>query len=112
MFSGALVLRGHLSIHRWRQFLLACTEAMGMSPAGPPAQWEYPTGGGKGGTGHTICQPITESFLALDTWPDHDGAYLFIASCRKWSQMQLVEPINLFGLSVENVQQPTTLRLG
>jgi hypothetical protein len=26
--------------------------------------------------------PITESFLALDTWSDHDGAYLFVCSCR------------------------------
>lgn len=112
MFSRAIVLRGRLSVDKWRRFLAECAKAMGMEPAGPPAQWEYPTGGGKGGNGHTIVLPITESFLALDSWPDHDGAYLFIASCRKFTPSQLREPIIRFGLEHEQISDPLVMRLG
>lgn len=112
MYSRAIVLRGRMPVERWRRFLVACAKAMNMEAAGPPAQWKYPTGGGKGGNGYTLCQPITESFLALDTWPDHDGAYLFIASCRHFAPAQLREPIIRFGLECDQISDPVVMRLG
>jgi hypothetical protein len=81
MHSFGVVLRGKLSEQQWLCLLHDLTEGIGMHAAGAPAVWHYPMHG-KGGTGTTFCLPITESFLALDTWPDHDGAYLFICSCR------------------------------
>jgi hypothetical protein len=110
MYSQAFTLRGRLSDGDWRLFLVACAEAMDMSPAGNPAVWSYPVEG-KGGFGKTILQPITESFLVADTWPDHDGAYLFICSCRKFDATQLIAPIKRFSLGLDDMSGTTTLRL-
>jgi S-adenosylmethionine/arginine decarboxylase-like enzyme len=79
VFSTAL--RGRLDEQVWRAFLLELAKALAMTPIALPAQWSYPMDG-RGGNGLTIIQPITESFLAVETWPDHDGAYLFVCSCR------------------------------
>ena len=51
---------------------------------GATACW-YPLPGGKGGLGFTLFQPITESFIAVDAWPDHGGAYVVICSCRPFN---------------------------
>ena len=104
MFFRAIALRGALPIYGdrtspgWLHFLTEAARAMGMSPVGQPAVWEYPLAGGAGGAGQTIIQPITESFLALDTWPDHDGAYLFICSCRPFTADCLKPLLERFGL--------------
>ena len=44
--------------------------------------------------------PITESFLALDTWADHKGAYLFVCSCRSFFTVDIEAVANGFGLKV------------
>ena len=111
MFSRAIVLRGSMTPTRWRRFLEHCAKAMGMTSAGKPAVWKYPTEGGKGGVGYTICLPITESFLVLDTWSDFDGAYLFIASCKRFALSRVSEMAMEFGLDVEDVGSPVTLGL-
>lgn len=85
LFTTGLTLRGRLTVSAWRVFLDELTRAMGMAVAGDPATWYYPLEDGKGGTGMTMIQPITESFLALDTWPDHGGAYLMICSCKSFN---------------------------
>lgn len=110
MYSRAIVLRGRLTVTRWRRFLIECAKAMNMTPAGEAACWGYPLNG-KGGKGYTLCQPITESFLVLDSWPDHDGAYLFIASCRRFAPSKIRETIIRFGLEHDAISSPSTLRL-
>ena len=111
MYSRGMVLRGRMTIPRWKNFLVETAEAMGMSPVGQPAVWQYPTPGGAGGNGFTIVQPITESFLALDAWPDHDGAYLFIASCREFFPANFRHTIALFGLEDDDMTDGEELRL-
>lgn len=111
MYARGFVLRGKLSVTKWRQFLRAVAKSMNMTPAGKAAAWRYPLHG-KGGCGTTICQPITESFIVLDTWPDHDGAYLFICSCRQFfpgRDLPLV--ISQFDLEEDDVSAPITLKL-
>jgi S-adenosylmethionine/arginine decarboxylase-like enzyme len=61
-----------------------------MTPVHKATKYQYPVEG-KGGVGFTIFQPITESFMALDAWPDHDGAYLFICSCKDFDKEKVVE---------------------
>ena len=98
MHSAGFVLKGELTNVRWRDFLYAVTEAIGMEPVGEPAYWKYPTGDGKGGEGQTMVLPITESFLALDTWSDHGGAYLFVCSCRPYHLQHIDTVAREFGL--------------
>ena len=74
----------------WEALLLDICRLMQMHPVHKAARFKYPVKG-KGGVGFTIVQPITESFLALDAWPDHDGAYLFICSCKEFDKHKVVE---------------------
>lgn len=111
MFSQNIVLRGRLAAEGWNELLRECLTAMGMTPAGEPAFWRYPTDEGKGGYGMTICQPMTESFVVVDTWPDHDGAYLHISSCMRFDPAKLVVPVRAAGLVIDFVGALEALRL-
>jgi S-adenosylmethionine/arginine decarboxylase-like enzyme len=97
MHSQGFVFKGKMETGRWQSLLCAAAEAMGMSPVAHPALWRYPMEGA-GGNGITIVQPITESFLALDIWPDHDGAYLFVCSCKPFTAAGVVTVARQFGL--------------
>ena len=99
MYTRGTVVVGKLTVDRWRDFLKALTDAIGMTPVYSPSVWKYPVAG-HGGVGHTIVQPITESFICLDTWEDHNGAYLFICSCRPVDAKRLYPVIATFGLTV------------
>lgn len=110
MHSQSLVLRGRLSDGDWKLFLAKCTEAMGMRPVCEATVWNYPIDG-RGGFGMTAFQPLTESFIAVDTWPDHDGAYLFVASCRKFDVARLADTIREFALRLNDSSAPCTLKL-
>jgi len=100
MHCAGIVLKGTLPAERWLELLHAIAKAIGMSAVEKPAVWTYPTVSGAGGTGQTIVLPITESFLALDTWSDHDGAYLFVCSCRQYFTKDIDDVAKAFGLSV------------
>lgn len=103
MFSQNVVIRGRLANAGWRGLLLDCIAEMRMESGGDSAVWTYPTTEGKGGQGVTICQPMTDSFMVVDTWPDHDGAYLHISSCKAFDALQLVAVIESVGLSVDRI---------
>jgi S-adenosylmethionine/arginine decarboxylase-like enzyme len=97
MRSFGIVLHGQLTEKQWKEFLTAVCDAIGMYPVGEPAVWTYPLEG-KGGTGQTLMLPITESFLVVDTWSDHDGAYLFVCSCREYGIGKIYDVAEEFGL--------------
>jgi S-adenosylmethionine/arginine decarboxylase-like enzyme len=97
MRAFGVVLHGKLSETRWLQFLHEVALAIGMNAVAEPAVWSYPVDG-KGGNGQTIVLPITESFLALDTWADHDGAYLFVCSCRPFLREDIDAVAGMFAL--------------
>ncbi len=100
MHAAGIVLHGHLDQVQWMHLLRKITFAIGMEPVGEPAIWVYPVDG-KGGSGVTMVLPITESFLALDTWSDHDGAYLFICSCRMYDVNAVNAVVVASGLAME-----------
>jgi S-adenosylmethionine/arginine decarboxylase-like enzyme len=97
MHSLGVVLRGNLPDGRWIEFLQEVAKAIDMTAVDEPKVWTYPTDG-KGGTGQTIVLPITESFIVLDTWRDHSGAYLFVCSCRSYYDDHVDVVANAFGL--------------
>jgi S-adenosylmethionine/arginine decarboxylase-like enzyme len=99
MHFHAFALRGRLSAAEWRELLDEAARAIDMSPVGEAACWTYPVNG-EGGNGQTMVQPITESFLALDTWPDHKGAYFIICSCRAFDPNTLDYLFRRFSLRV------------
>ena len=99
MRAFGVVLRGSMTDQRWLAFLHAVAEAIGMSAVAAPAVWTYPVDG-KGGNGQTCVLPITESFLVLDTWLDHDGAYLFVCSCKAFIPSEIDAVAEEFGLQV------------
>jgi len=101
MHSCGIVLRGALPELHWMELLHALARAIGMTAVGQPKVWTYPIAG-KGGTGQTILLPITESFLALDTWSDHDGAYLFVCSCRQYDITAIDAVAQAFGLKTSS----------
>lgn len=111
MFTQNIVLRGRLAEHNWIEFLQRAVKALGMTPAGDPTVWRYPTESGKGGVGATICQPLTESFAVLDYWDDHDGAYLHISSCKRFDVIAIAEPASEFKLGVDFIGRAEVLRL-
>ncbi len=100
MHSAGIVLRGELEAANWISFVSEVVAAIGMEAVGTPSVFNYPVDG-KGGTGMTVFLPITESFLALDTWSDHRGAYLFVCSCRFYHTADIDAVAKRFGLEVE-----------
>lgn len=97
MHSLGVVLRGHLLPARWIELLHEVAKAIGMSAVADPVVFDYPLDG-KGGVGMTAMLPITESFIVLDTWSDHSGAYLFVCSCRPYYSADVDKVAALFGL--------------
>lgn len=98
MHAFGVVLHGSLPETRWLEFLHSVAASIGMSAVANPAVWTYPLQD-KGGTGQTFVLPITESFLALDTWPDHSGAYLFVCSCKSFAGWKVDLVAAEFGLA-------------
>jgi S-adenosylmethionine/arginine decarboxylase-like enzyme len=103
MHSFGVVLKGSLPTAGWVNFLHAVAKAIHMSAVADPKVWSYPVNG-KGGVGQTIVMPITESFLALDTWPDHRGSYLFVCSCRNFDEDEIAAVAHSFELGVMHGQ--------
>lgn len=97
MRTFGVVLRGALTETRWLEFLNEVATRIGMSAVSQPAVWSYPLHG-KGGNGQTMVLPITESFLALDTWLDFQGAYLLVCSCRPYDSVEIDDVAREFGL--------------
>lgn len=99
MHVAAFSVVGVMAENQWREFLATLAGALGMTVCAAPAQWAYPMDG-RGGNGLTIVQPITESFIAVETWPDHAGAYLFVVSCKPISHKSVFHVVSEFELEV------------
>lgn len=59
----------------------------------------------KGGVGYTYFQPMTESFITWDIYPELNGGYLFIASCKPFWLMDIIIVLKSNGLKV--IECPT-----
>jgi len=89
MYVAGFAVAGTHSADSMAHALTQIVDLVGMDTAGmPPQIWVYPLPDGRGGKGETICQPLVESFIISDAWPDlaHKGkpmpkTYIILASC-------------------------------
>ncbi|MDD3494224.1 MAG: hypothetical protein PHZ19_12090 [Candidatus Thermoplasmatota archaeon] len=91
-------IRGWTTPAQGRELVNWVVQRIGMDAAGQePQVWLYPVeheGRAKGGVGHTLVQPITESVVYEDAWPELGGYYLLIASCRRFSAWNLYRQLS------------------
>lgn len=73
-----------------------------MNKAHSAVTYGYPVGN-CGGVGFTTIQPITESFVAVDSWPDFKGIYLIICSCRTVNLNKVTKKIRALGYKIKKV---------
>ena len=93
MHIAAFAIKGDVSEADVIRLTDAIIARIGMTKAHSPAVFDYPFQD-KGGTGFTYCQPITESAILWDTWPDHEGAYLMIHACKDFNAQDVMEEID------------------
>lgn len=91
MYVRNFALHGENNLQKIANLVGDVVKAIGMNTEGMHASvYQYPAFG-KGGTGYTYIQPITESFICVDAWAEHDIAYLFISSCREIEDIELIK---------------------
>ena len=91
---SAFTIRGHLTVANCGQLMEDIIRRIGMTTAHGSTVCHYPVSG-LGGIGFTIFQPITQSFLVLDCWPEADipHAFLVVASCKSFTNKEVEKVI-------------------
>ena len=105
-----LSLKGDSSIDACLALIDKVVDAIGMTKAQDATCYHYPFMN-KGGTGTTIVQPITESFLVVDSWVDFDGIYLLVASCKDYDEDVLRDTVKANGYRVVDHLEKSTVSL-
>lgn len=81
MTVAAFTVKGNVHRLAAQRVVESVVKTLKMNKAHEPVWYHYPVNN-CGGTGFTLIQPITESFIAFDAWPDFKGAYVVICSCK------------------------------
>jgi S-adenosylmethionine/arginine decarboxylase-like enzyme len=98
-----LAIKGHCSVVAGTRLVDELVKVLKMNKAHDRITYDYPVGG-SGGTGYTMIQPITESFIAFDAWPDFGGAYLIICSCKTVCLNKVTKKIRALGFQVKQIK--------
>jgi hypothetical protein len=96
-----VVVKGDVSEESGMKLVKELVTEIGMTIAPEQLMCRYPVNG-KGGFGYTFFQPLTESFVAFDSWPDLGGGYLFICSCGSLPATTALEVVNKHGLTCKD----------
>ena len=102
MYVLMLAVKGNVSEESGTLLVKELVEEIGMTVAPGDSISRYPVDG-KGGVGYTFFQPLTESFIAFDAWPDFDGAYLFVCSCCEFDCREVYSIVEKHGLKSTQV---------
>ena len=100
LFHMIVAVKGDVSELAGARVVDALVKEIGMTKAPGRKISRYPLKDGQGGVGHTLFQPITESFVCFDAWPDIGGAYLVICSCRRFSLETVERVLSLHGMEL------------
>ena len=76
------------------------TRILDMEPVEHTHTWRYPINDYKGGEGFTYLQPITESFIIVDSYTNLPSAYVTVRSCKQFDPQRVAELLNEMGLEV------------
>lgn len=101
-------IKGNIDEEVGERLVEMLVEAIGMNTVPGKSMCKYPVNN-KGGVGFTLFQPITESFIALDAWPEIGGAYLIICSCMKFSLRAVLDVTEKLSFEGKQLQ---VLRMG
>lgn len=101
---GGFAIRGNTNFNNGRILVNKIIEILGMHKAHKPVYYKYPFNGG-GGEGFTYIQPITESYIAFDSWPALGGAYLVICSCKSFNFFKVTKAIRELGYVVDDCHE-------
>ena len=99
----AITIKGHASIVAGTRLVGEIVKTLEMNKVHEAIRYEYPVSG-NGGNGFTFIQPITESFIAFDAWPDFDGAYLIICSCKTVNLNKVSKKIRACGYKIKQIK--------
>jgi len=100
----AVAVKGEVNEESGQLLVKELVEAIGMTIATEQLLCRYPVDG-KGGFGYTFFQPLTESFIAFDSWLDLCGAYLIICSCKPFPLSTTLKVIDRHKLEVTQYRQ-------
>ena len=100
----SVAIRGNVNEESGQLLVKELVEAIGMTIAPEQLLCRYPVDG-KGGFGYTFFQPLTESFIAFDSWPDLCGAYLIMCSCGSLPLTTTLKVIEKHDLTVIQYRQ-------
>jgi hypothetical protein len=103
LYVTGFALAGRLTVERLKYVLQQTVVLLGMDTGGmKPMVWVYPLPNGRGGIGETVVQPLSspdwpitivqplvESFVVADAWPELEKTYVVLASCRPFNAMAL-----------------------
>ena len=103
LHCAILAIKGRIEEKQCNEIVKDIIEKIKMHPAYSSVTYNYPVDN-KGGVGYTFFQPITESFIAFDAWPDLGGAYLVICSCRDFSVVTVMEAVSNAGFDCRELQ--------
>ena len=98
-----ITLKGDSSIQSCINLVEEIVGALDMHKVHRPTTYHYPVGE-LGGIGFTYIQPITESFIAIDSWSDFKGAYLIICSCRTVNLNKVSKKIRKMGYRIKQIK--------
>ena len=78
-------------------------DAIGMTCSHPPTITRYEPKNGQPSLGYIVQQCIVESFITLDVWPERQGLYIHIASCKDFEVTPVYEVLKAYGLKPRSV---------
>ena len=100
---ATFALKGDCSRFGAIRLVAHIVQSLGMKKAHEPIFYKYPVEG-LGGIGFTYIFPITESFVAFDSWPDFKGAYLIICSCKTVNLNKVSKNIRALGYRIKQIK--------
>ena len=94
-----------------RRLLEALMKLLELHPHGSSC-FEFPTPWNTGGIGITAIQSFTESYIVIDSWPEHEYANVHICSCKSYVSNSIKLFLNEYfeGVKIE-VQELETVTL-